>query len=176
MVFGGLGMAFLGNGAMASPRGAVYQDFWLAPRAITLYRKETGEAGEFEYFRDGRLQLPVWFALLRLLRDVEADVMMHYDPRVVDVVWAVQEWAYRDSGKRLVFRLTDAGRVESTNQAIPGAAPKSLHKQGQALDGRFEGIGLANYASAARFFGLGGVGLYAAHVHVDSGAVRQWGF
>lgn len=170
------GVALGARKALAAPAGAVYADFWFAPREITLYRKETGESGAFEYWRDGRLQLPAWFALLRLLRDVDANVMMHFDPQVVNIVWAVQEWVFRDSGKRLPFRLTDAGRVEATNARIPGAAPESEHKNGRALDGRFEGLGLPNYARAARFFGMGGVGLYGAHVHVDSGRVRKWGF
>ena len=42
-------------------------------------------------------------------------------------------------------------------------------------NGRFEGLGLKRYAQGALFFGMGGVGLYPAHVHVDSGSVRKWG-
>lgn len=176
LLLGGVGLMTAAGSSIAAPSGAVYADFWSAPRVIRLYRKETGERGDFEYWRDGRLQLPVWFALLKLLRDVDANVVMHFDPRAVDIVWAVQEWCYRDSGKRLPFRLTDAGRVEATNERTPGAAANSEHKRGRALDGRLEGLGLQNYARAARFFGLGGVGLYEAHVHVDSGRVRKWGF
>lgn len=169
------GAALVPSLALAKPSGAVYQDFWVAPRSIKLYRKETGEGGEFEYWRDGRLQYEAWFALLHLLRDVRAGVAMHYDPRAVDIVWAVQEWCYRDSGRRMPFRLTDGGRTERTNAGIKGAAMESLHLKGQAIDGRLEGLGLKRYAQGALFFGMGGVGLYPAHVHVDSGSVRKWG-
>ena len=167
--------AVLPGVAAARPSGAVYEDFWVAPRSIKLYRKETGEGGEFEYWRDGQLQYQAWFALLHLLRDVSAGVAMHYDPRAVDIVWAVQEWCYRDSGRKMTFRLTDGGRVEKTNAGIKGAAMESLHLKGKAIDGRFEGLDLKRYAQGALFFGMGGVGLYPAHVHVDSGSVRKWG-
>lgn len=171
----GAGLLVPAAPVLAKPTGAVYADFWTAPRSIKLYRKETGEGGEFEYWRDGKLQHQAWFALLHLLRDVRAGVAMHYDPKAVDIVWAVQEWCYRDAGKKLTFRLTDGGRVERTNAGIKGAAMESLHKKGQAIDGRLEGLELKSYARGALFFGMGGVGLYDAHVHVDSGNVRKWG-
>lgn len=161
--------------ALPAPAGEVYQDFWRRPRAIKLYRKETGERGEFEYWRDGRYQTQGWYALLHLLRDVRAGVAMHYDPRVVNLVWAVQEWCWRDSGKRFDFRLTDGARTNETNESTPGAAPKSTHKEGKAIDGSFDGLPLKGYAKAAMFFGVGGVGLYERHVHVDCAGVRQWG-
>lgn len=174
-VFAGVASAVAAPAVRAAPSGQVYQDFWTSPRSLRLYRKETGEWGDFEYWRDGRLQLPAWFGMLHLLRDVQADMAMHYDPRAVDIVWAVQEWCYRDSGKRFNFRLTDGARTELTNASIRGSAENSLHKKGQAIDGSFEGLGLPNYARAAAFFGMGGVGLYQRHVHVDSGQVRKWG-
>lgn len=175
ILFCAAGLAIPAESSLAAPSGAVYADFWKSPRSIKIYRKETGEGGEFEYWRDGKLQYQAWFALLHLLRDVRAGVAMHYDPRAVDIVWAVQEWCYRDSGRKLPFRLTDGGRVERTNAGIKGAAMESLHKKGQAIDGRLEGLGLKSYAQGALFFGMGGVGLYDAHVHVDSGSVRKWG-
>ncbi len=176
LVFSGVAAAIGAGAAMPAPAGEVYRDFWSRPRAIKLYRKETGERGEFEYWRDGRYQMAGWYALLHLLRDVRAGVAMHYDPRVVNLVWAVQEWCWRDSGRRFMFRLTDGARTNETNAEIPGAAPESTHKRGEAVDGSFEGLGLRNYADAARFFGVGGVGLYEKHVHVDCAGVRKWGF
>lgn len=159
----------------AKPAGAVYQDFWYRPRVLRMYRAETGESGNFEYWRDGQYQLDAWYQILRLLRDVQQNVEMHYDPKVVNLVWAVQEWVMLDQGKRLTYRLTDGARTEVTNRRTKGAAPLSEHKNGKAIDGRFEGLGLRAYANAARFFGIGGVGLYSTHVHVDSASVRQWG-
>ena len=129
----------------------------------------------FEYWRDGQVQQSEWFAMLKLFRDVEQNVALHYDPTVVDVVWAVQEWARLDMGWSLNFRMTDGARTEATNNATAGAASNSQHMKGRAIDGRLEGISLDLYAKAARFFSLGGVGLYKTHVHVDSGSVRQWG-
>ena len=173
----GLGLAVAGvaHPARATPSGDVYRDFWSSPRAIRVYRKQTGESGTYEYWRDGRIQLDAWYSLLHLLRDVRGGATMHYDPTVIDVVWGVQEWARRDLGKNLAFRITDGARLESTNQATSGAASNSQHKQGRAIDGRLEGITLDTYAKAARFFQLGGVGLYSTHVHVDSGEIRKWG-
>lgn len=162
--------------APAFSAAPVYADFWRAPRSIWLYRAETGEGGEFEYWRDGQVQARAWWALLHLLRDVRAGVAMHYDPSVVDIVWAVQEWVYRDTGTRRRFRLTDGGRVEATNRAIKGASPESLHLEGRAIDGQLEGVALRQYARGALFFRMGGVGLYSTHVHVDSGSRRTWGF
>lgn len=175
LVFGAAGLLLPAASALARPSGAVYGDFWLSPRSIKLYRKETGEGGEYEYWRDGKLQYQAWFALLHLLRDVRADVTMHYDPRAVDIVWAVQEWCFRDSGRKLIFRLTDGARTERTNESTKGAATESLHKKGEAIDGRLEGLELNRFAQGALFFGMGGVGLYEEHVHVDCGRVRKWG-
>jgi len=160
--------------AMAAPAGAVYQDFWFKPRALSLYRKQTGERAVIEYWRNGGLVLDGWYQLLHMLRDVNAGVAMHYDPEVVNVVWGTQEWARLDTGKLHVFRLTDGARTEQTNRNTPGAAELSEHKKGRAIDGSFEGLSLSTYAGAARFFNKGGVGLYARHVHVDSGTSRMW--
>lgn len=159
----------------AAPQGAVYQDFWKKPRVLRVYRSQTGERGTFEYWRDGKVQLQAWYGLLHLLRDVQQDAAMHYDPSVVDVVWAVQEWVRLDMGQSLSFRLTSGGRLLETNRKTKGAATNSLHVHGRAIDGRLEGLSLKTYAQAALFFGMGGVGLYNTHVHVDSGEVRQWG-
>lgn len=177
----------LGTGALAiisasqslasvpATRGT-YQDFWKSPRELWLYRAETGEHGRYEYWRDGRLQTEAWFALQLLFRDVQAGLGMDIDPSVVDLVWAVQQWVYLDSGKRHLFRATSGARFETTNRKTPGADPLSTHREGRAVDGRFEGMELRRYANAARFFGKGGVGLYGTHVHVDTGRVRKWGF
>ncbi len=148
----------------------------MIPRELWLYRAETGEHGRYEFWRDGRLQTEAWFALQVLFRDVRANIGMDIDPGVVDLVWAVQEWVYRDTGKRHLFRATDGGRTEQTNQTTRGSSPDSSHQKGKAIDGHFEGITLGRYAHAARFFGKGGVGLYPAHVHVDTARVRKWGF
>ena len=156
---------------------AIYQDIWSVPRSLSIYRAETGEYGHFEYWRDGKIQTDAWFALLHIFRDVKADLAIHYDPKVVDIVWGTQEWIARDrGGTRPFFRCTSGARSESTNRDTPGADPHSEHLKGRALDGSFEKIGRPVYAKAARFFNSGGVGLYATHVHVDSGRVRQWGF
>lgn len=160
--------------ALATPSGAVYHDLWKQPRALTLYRKQTGERGTIEYWRDGRYQMDGWYQLLHLLRDVDAGVAMHYDPLVIDLIWGCQEWARRDTGRLYVFRLTDGARTEKTNRLTRGAAELSEHKKGRAADGRLEGLPLSTYAAAARFFQVGGVGLYSTHVHVDSGRVRNW--
>lgn len=157
--------------AWATPAGQVYRDFWLKPRTIKLYRKQTGEHGEIEYWRDGQLLRDGWYALMHLFRDVEQGAVMQYDQRVVDLVWAVQEWTRLETGKLHVFRCTDGARLEVTNQKTKGASQTSTHKKGQALDGRFESLDLDLYAKAALFFGVGGVGLYKTHVHVDCGPV-----
>lgn len=173
----GFGAAYAGSaGGFLVDSKPTYQDFWRTSRQIVLYRPETGEAGRFEYWANGRIQMPAWSALQVLLRDVRANVAMEIDVGVVDLVWAVQQWVYRDSGRLRVFRATDGARTEHTNATTRGAAPNSTHKDGRAIDGRLEGLGLAQYARAARFFGVGGVGLYSAHVHVDTAAVRKWGF
>ena len=160
--------------ARARPAGSVYSDFWHKPRALRVYRSQTGESGTYEYWRDGKIQLQAWYGLLHILRDVQQDVAMHYDPNAVDIVWAVQEWVRLDLRQDLIFRATSGARLEVTNRRTRGAAPGSEHMHGKAIDGRFEGLPLSTYAQGARFFQMGGVGLYSTHVHVDSGAVRQW--
>lgn len=169
----GAGLGGVAGDAMASPAGALYNGLWQKPRVLTLYRKETGEGGAIEYWRNGRLLRDGWRHILYLMRDVEAGLMMPVDPTVVNIVWGVQEWARLDMDKTYVFRLTDGIRSEGTNKRV-GGAPGSRHMKGDAIDGSFENLSLRKYADAARFFAAGGVGLYDTHVHVDCGRVKNW--
>ncbi|HZR45724.1 MAG TPA: DUF882 domain-containing protein, partial [Candidatus Manganitrophaceae bacterium] len=57
-----------------------------------------------------------------------------------------------------------------------GAAKKSLHLQGKAIDIRIPAVGLDILRKTALSLEYGGVGYYpqSGFVHLDSGAVRFW--
>jgi uncharacterized protein YcbK (DUF882 family) len=57
-----------------------------------------------------------------------------------------------------------------------GAAPKSLHTTGQALDISIPGVRLTQIWRAAEKLGKGGVGNYRRRgfIHIDTGPVRYW--
>ena len=74
--------------------------------------------------------------------------------------------------------VTSGYRTRATNEWLRsqgiGAARDSFHLRGRAVDIKLSGVPLARVAAFGSVLGLGGVGLYGAFVHLDTGPKRIW--
>lgn len=142
-------------------------------RTLWLHRVQTREEGRALYFRDNAL-IPDGYSLLcYLLRDVRADRVTRVDLKLIHLLFGMQAWM-RAVGIRQPLRVSSGYRTPETNAATEGAAVHSMHLAGRAADFAVEGIPSAVLAKLAARFAAGGVGVYPAFVHVDTGPVRTW--
>jgi uncharacterized protein YcbK (DUF882 family) len=145
-------------------------------RRLLIHHQHTGEWLRSVYFADGRYQDESLREISRVLRDWRTDQVKAIDPKVLDIVYYLQQ------------RLSLAGPLEvicgyrspATNAMLRrrsrGVARNSLHMDGMAIDISFKGTTLAAVRRAAVELGAGGVGYYPASgfIHLDSGDPRQW--
>lgn len=151
--------------------------FWAQPRVLRLVRQETGETVESCYWRDGRLEIAGYVQICRLLRDVKAGQAVTIDLRLLNLLRGMQGWLASTYGITEHYQINSGYRTESTNRNTEGAAKNSLHKKGQAVDGRFPSLPVQYTGELFRAFQSGGVGFYLnkhKFIHADVGRVRQW--
>lgn len=143
---------------------------------LALHNLHTNERLEVQ-FRQGRdYDRRALAALNHLLRDWRQNEVRAIDPRLFDMM---AEIAAR-VGQPARFGIVSGYRSPKTNEMLRrnggGAARRSLHMVGQAIDLKLEGAKLPRVRQAAIDMRAGGVGYYArsGFVHVDTGDVRSW--
>lgn len=106
-----------------------------------------------------------------LLRDVSAKQAMPMDRDLLVLAAQLSEDLHVEQ-----LHVQSGYRTKGTNGAIRGAAKKSYHMKGMALDIKVPGLSTRAIAQAARKAGAGGVGRYPARgfVHIDTGPTRAW--
>jgi uncharacterized protein YcbK (DUF882 family) len=144
-------------------------------RRLALYNVNTGESYNSVFWAND-FYIPQGLKSLDwALRDFHTNTTHPIDPRLLDLLVALQEKLGTDEP----FLLTSGYRTPETNARLiaEGAAVNSLHMQGQAADISLRGRSLGQLHRAALSLRGGGVGYYPAHgfVHVDVGPVRTWG-
>lgn len=147
------------------------------PYRLRMFHTHTGERIDVVY-RQGDTYLPGAIARLdEFLRDHRTGTVPHYDPRVFDLLTAIERklgvpgeeidviCGYRTPWSNAYLREHSAG-----------VALHSLHMEAEAIDIRIPGVSIARLRDAALELHLGGVGYYpvSQFVHVDVGRVRQW--
>jgi uncharacterized protein YcbK (DUF882 family) len=74
--------------------------------------------------------------------------------------------------------VTSGYRTATTNERLRrqgiDAARNSFHLRGHAVDIQISGVAPASMAELGLLLGLGGVGMYASFVHLDTGPRRTW--
>ena len=127
-------------------------------------------------FRDDRgfdrsqVMLLSWF-----MRDVvDGDRAVWIEPRLFDLLAAVQVSMSRIHGAPLPLLLTSGYRTPQHNAVLEGAARNSMHLYGYAADLQVPGYSPKAIALAASFFAEGGIGLYDGFTHLDVWKVRVW--
>lgn len=145
-------------------------------RFVNMANTHTGERLKVCYFRDGKFVAEACQQLNHLLRDFRSGDVHAIDPKLYDLVYAIQTKV----GHRGQIEIISGYRSPATNAKLrsssTGVAKRSLHMQGKALDIRLAGVDTAKVRDAALALRAGGVGYYkkSDFVHVDTGRVRHW--
>lgn len=170
-----LGAAAAGVCALAPASMASAADFWDYPRKLSLTRVVTGESASLVYFHAGRLHEQGYRQACHLLRDVRGKQTIAMDPRLLDLLCAIQSWVGAH-GYRQPLQILSGYRSPKTNANTEGAARNSLHMHGKAADFRIPGLPVSYLGELAKRYSGGGVGFYynSDFVHVDTGRVRSW--
>ena len=115
-------------------------------------------------------------ALNHMLRDWRRDEVLPIDPKLFDIMASLAARL----GQPPRYSIISGYRSPQTNAMLrrkgAGAAKRSLHMQGRAIDLRLKGTKLSVLRRAALDLAAGGVGYYprSDFVHVDTGDVRSW--
>ncbi|GAA0241685.1 hypothetical protein LNAOJCKE_4902 [Methylorubrum aminovorans] len=110
-----------------------------------------------------------------LLRDVgDGSSAVWIDPRLFDLLAAVQGAMSAVHGSVVPLIVTSGYRTPQHNAGLEGAARASLHLAGRAADLRAVGYGADAVAVAGALCGRGGVGIYPNFCHLDIGRTRVW--
>jgi len=147
-----------------------------APRTLAFDNLHTAEKARIEYWADGRYLPDALTEVNRILRDFRTGEVHPIDPRLLDLLHTLQ--AKVESSRP--FQVISGYRSPATNAMLRatghGAASKSLHMKGLAIDIRLSDCALSDLHDAALQTRGGGVGYYPAEdfVHVDVGPVRRW--
>lgn len=154
--------------AAATRPDVVMPQLWSEPRVITVRNNNTGEAGTYCYFADGKWQMEQYLALCALVRDHRENAAIQIEPACFDLIYITQTWYAMAERRRASTTLTSGYRTPRTNRIV-GGAPGGGHPKGKALDGLLEGLRPVVYSRMLRSYQAGGVGLYSGHVHWDVG-------
>lgn len=140
---------------------------------VNLHTEESLEV----LYRDGAGYLPGALGRLDwLFRDHRASAVRPIDARLFDLLCSLA----RDAGVPARYRIISGYRSPATNAMLAarstGVSPRSLHREGKAVDVRLVGVPLARLRDLALARAVGGVGYYPREdfVHLDVGRVRRW--
>lgn len=174
----GLFAAAVGGVAAASlaAPAAVAQVFAGGARALGIRRVQTGENFSGVYWQNGRYERNALRQLDWVLRDPGMDEATPMDPRLFDVLAAVQSRMGSDEN----WLVVSGYRAPETNAARARQSRRvsrvSLHMSGMAADVQLPGRASLHLARVAAEMQLGGVGLYRrdGFIHLDCGPARRW--
>jgi uncharacterized protein YcbK (DUF882 family) len=174
------GMLTAAGAALAAPllQAAPRDDapFWNAPRRLDLVRAQTGQHFNGTYWQNGQVDREGYPAVCLLMRDVVAKKVAYIDPRLLDLLCAIQAWV-RFHGFGAEPMIIHSGyRTEQTNRNLEGAARRSQHLLGRAADITLPGLPATYVGRLAAHYAAGGVGFYPSRdfIHVDTGQRRFW--
>jgi uncharacterized protein YcbK (DUF882 family) len=148
-------------------------------RTLSFFHTHTNERLTTAYCCDGAYVAKELTDVNHLLRDFRADEIKPIDPRLLDLLYELNNRLGTDQP----FHVISGYRTPETNAMLherggahSGVATHSLHIEGKAIDIRVPGIRLEHVRDTAKAMGVGGVGYYPASnfVHVDTGRVRYW--
>ncbi|MEZ5864340.1 MAG: DUF882 domain-containing protein [Geminicoccaceae bacterium] len=158
-------------GLAASPLEAATR-----PCRLLLHNLHTNEDLDIVFKQGQAFDRRALTSLNHFLRDWRREEILPIDPRLYDIMATIAERL----GRAPRFEIISGYRSPETNamlrRAGGGAAKRSLHMFGRAIDLRLEGARLRDVRDVARGLEAGGVGYYpkSQFVHIDTGKVRTW--
>jgi uncharacterized protein YcbK (DUF882 family) len=147
---------------------------WSLPRTLWVTRPQAQESVRAVYWADGRLQPEGYAALNHIYRDLHADAQHPIALGLLNLNFALQSAVHALLAPRPLVLLSGY-RTAATN-ALVGGTRRNIHGRGQADDFIYEGLSLLDNYRLARWFQVGGLGLYPdrGSLHKDIGALRSW--
>lgn len=145
-------------------------------RELSFLNRHTGERLKAEHWRNGRYVPDALLAVAVVLRDHRNNKIQPIGPLLLDLIRRLRASVSGTSPFNVISGYRSPQSNALLHEASAGVAAHSLHMEGEAVDIRLPGIGLANVRRAALPLQMGGVGYYPDDdfVHVDTGAVRRW--
>ncbi len=146
-------------------------------RILSLYNMHTGErVKRLPYWEKGRYVPHALGEINILLRDHRTDEVKRIDPRLLDILCALQAMTGNSASYHIFSGYRSLKTNASLRQHTKGVAEHSLHIQGKAIDLMLPGTRLGTLRKAALRLRAGGVGYYPTSdfVHLDSGRFRYW--
>lgn len=144
---------------------------------LRLFHTHTGEHLDIVY-RVGDNYLPGALARLdQYLRDHRTRVVLHYNPKVFDLLHEISEELGRSASEiNVICGYRSPWSNEFLRTHGHGVARNSLHMRAMAIDIRIPGVRTSILRDTALALRQGGVGYYpkSEFVHVDIGRVRRW--
>ena len=143
-------------------------------RILWLKRPQSGEEVKLRYGIGRNVDKEGYLKAVRILRDVRAGEVKAIDPRLLDLMSAMQAWL-RMNDHIAPLNILSGYRSPKTNSEVKGAR-NSMHLQGRAVDIHVEGIPTRTLERLAKTLNVGGVGVYLdrGFIHLDTGRVRSW--
>ena len=178
---GGLAGALACVPALTSPGAALAGTFSHAitdagKRNISLRHIHTGETFSGAYRIGDEYIYEAFERINALLRDFRTGDVYPIDPRLIDVLWQINQ----KTSSKYPFQLLSGYRSPKTNLKLArntdGVAMNSFHMSGQALDIRVPYYDTREVRNIAVGLRAGGVGYYSKSnfVHLDTGTFRTW--
>lgn len=174
------GIAVAGSAGILLPQDALaitsMSDFWIRDRILDCRRADTGEKYNIHFFAANHGYVPDGYkAACWMLRDAkDRNAMVSMDVGLLNLMYAIQEWARMSGRPNPLITVNSAYRTPRRNATIEGAARNSLHMQGKAVDITMRGVDLSQLEQMAKYYKVGGVGIYRSFIHLDTGRVRSW--
>jgi uncharacterized protein YcbK (DUF882 family) len=157
--------------AFAAPDGIALKE-----RPLSLFNPHTKERFEGIYWCDGDYVPNALNNINHIMRDIRTNEVKLIDPHLLDLIFSISI----KLKPKAPFRVISGYRSPKTNTLLRkrgnGAAKKSYHIKGQAVDIRLPGHRTSVLRKAAYELKKGGVGYYPKRrfVHIDVGPVRYW--
>ena len=148
----------------------------LNERSLSLFNPHTKERFEGIYWCDGDYIANALNDVNHLMRDIRTNDVKVIDTHLLDLIFSIST----KLKPKTPFRVISGYRSPKTNTLLRkrgnGAAKKSYHIKGQAVDIRLPGYRTSVLRRAAYELKKGGVGYYPKRrfVHIDVGPVRYW--
>jgi uncharacterized protein YcbK (DUF882 family) len=145
-------------------------------RSLSLFNPYTKERFEGNYWCDGEYIPNALNDINHLMRDIRTNDIKLIDTHLLDLIFSISAKLQ----SKTPFRVISGYRCPETNSLLrkcgSGAAKRSYHIKGQAVDIRLPGYKTSVLRRAAYELQIGGVGYYPKRrfVHIDVGPVRYW--
>ncbi|MCX7642161.1 MAG: DUF882 domain-containing protein [Elusimicrobiales bacterium] len=139
---------------------------------ITIIRKETGESITVRYRNeDGSYNDEALVKINHIARCSLTGEERKIPVKLMEVIDKISD----KFGKKQIILLSGY-RTKPLNDITPGAAKRSLHLIGWAMDIKINGVPTRKIKDYAKSLKFGGVGYYPAYgfIHIDIGKVRYW--